>query len=183
MHFSVQHFTGANFSSNLSVRPQYQDQRKEVPESGQRIHVKDKGRVTGPLGSTVHCSILLVFDVFHHKVQRKHSAQEARNPNGQYHPFRNRPRPVRCHSTDDRFMAINCYGNDGANGSAVEDIRERVKKLAHYPPQGPIFWVGGFDKGQRITYCQYANICNSQVEDVLVYSGFIGAVCACDDDN
>ena len=80
-------------------------------------------------------------------------------------------------------MPIDCYGNDGTNGRAIEDVREWVQNLAHHPPQGPLVWVSSFDKSQGIANRQDANVCYSQIEYVPVHSGFVSAVRACYDDN
>ena len=77
MHFSVQKFAGADLAGDLSVRPQYQHQRKHVEEDRQREDVKGKSHVTGPLGGAIDCSVPFVFDVVHHKVQRQHHGNEA----------------------------------------------------------------------------------------------------------
>ena len=183
MHFSVQQFAGANLAGDLAVSPQYQDQRKQVEEDREREDIESKDRETWPVGRAVDSSILFVFDEFHDKVQRYHHSQEASEPDGHDYPLGDRQRSVRCHSTNDGSVPVDCYGNNRSNGSAVEDVREWVQKLTYHLPQGPLQRVSGFDKSQGIADGKHADISDGQVEYVLMYSGFIGAVCACYDDN
>ena len=80
MHFSVQQFAGANFAGDLPVRPQYQDQRKDVPEDREREDIEGESPGIGPTRRAVDSPILFVFDEFHHKVQRYYHNQETCKP-------------------------------------------------------------------------------------------------------
>ena len=80
-------------------------------------------------------------------------------------------------------MPVDCYGNNGTNRCAVEDVRGWVQYLTHHPSQRPLQRVSGFDKSQGIADCQDSDICYGQVKYVLVHSGFVRAVHASYDDN